>query len=74
VREIQRRAREVEIKQNGFWAFQLEFLATNDLDFNEILQHDKRIAAVTRESIRDAARKYLDRSRYVFGVLDPEKR
>ncbi|HVS31066.1 MAG TPA: insulinase family protein [Thermoanaerobaculia bacterium] len=73
VREMQRRAREVELKQNGFWAYQLEFLATNDLDFNEVLQHDKRIEAITRDSIQAAANRYLDRTRYVLGVLHPEK-
>ena len=74
VHEGRRREREVALKQNGFWIGQLEFIATNDLDFSEINRFDERIKAITRESIRDAARKYLDRSRYVIGVLKPEKK
>ena len=70
---MQRRQREVELKQNGFWARQVEYLSMNRLGFEEIGRHDQRIAAVTRDSMREAARKYLDESRYVLGVLDPEK-
>ena len=73
VHEMQRRQREVELKQNGFWAGQVEYLSMNRLGFEEIGRHDQRIAAVSRESMRDAARKYLDESRYVLGVLEPEK-
>jgi zinc protease len=73
VHEMQRREREVELKQNGFWASQLEYLSMNGLDFAEIGRYDQRIAAVTRDSMRAAARKYLDETRYVLGVLDPEK-
>jgi zinc protease len=73
VQEMQRRSREIAVKQNAFWTFHLEYLATNGLDFSEINRHDERIASVTRESMRDAARRYLDNSRYVIGVLKPEK-
>ena len=71
VHETQRRQRQTALKQNAFWAFQLEYLASNGLDFGEVLRHDQRISAVTRDSMREAARKYLDESRYVVGVLDP---
>ena len=74
VHEMQRRQREVALKQNNFWAGQLEYLATNDLEFAEIARYDQRVAAVTRESMRNAARRYLDETRYVIGVLDPEKK
>jgi zinc protease len=73
VREMRRRERQVALKQNGFWATQLEYLASNDIDFQDINRYEERIAAITRESVRDAARKYLDRSQYVLGVLRPEK-
>lgn len=73
VHEAQRRSHETALKENGFWVSQIEYLATNDLNFGEIAKYDQRVAAVTRDSIRDAARKYLDDKRYVIGVLDPEK-
>jgi zinc protease len=72
VREMQRRGRELELKQNGFWVAQLEYLASNKLDLREVLRHDGRIAGVTTEAMREAAKTYLDESRYVIGVLAPE--
>lgn len=74
VQEMRRRERQVAEKQNGFWIAQLEFVATNDLDFSEINRYEERIEAITRASVRDAARQYLDRTRYVLGVLKPEKK
>ncbi|HEX6177615.1 MAG TPA: insulinase family protein [Thermoanaerobaculia bacterium] len=71
VQEMRRRERQVAEKQNGFWMSQLEFIATNDLEFSEINRHEERIKAITRDSVREAARQYLDRSRYVLGVLKP---
>ncbi len=73
VREQERREREIALKENGFWAAQLEYLTWNGLDFGEIARQHQRIAAISRESVRDSARKYLDETQYVLGVLDPEK-
>lgn len=73
VREQERRERETALKENNFWASQLEYLTWNGLDFSEIARQDQRIAAMSRDSVRDAARKYLDETQYVLGVLDPEK-
>jgi zinc protease len=73
VQEARRRERQVAEKQNGFWMSQMEFIATNDLDFDEINRYEERIKAITRQSVQDAARRYLDKSRYVIGVLKPEK-
>ena len=72
VKESHRRSRETDVKRNGFWAFQLELMETNGLEFREILRDDERIESVTRDSVRDAARRFLDNSRYVIGVLNPE--
>ena len=72
VREIQRRELETNVKLNEHWAYWLEHLASNALPLEEMLREDKRTEAITRESLRDAARKYFDTSRYVIGVLKPE--
>jgi zinc protease len=72
VREIQRRELETQVKENAYWAGTLEYLASNDLPLEEALREEERIKAVTRTSLRDAARRYFDTSRYVIGVLKPE--
>ncbi|HEU4521307.1 MAG TPA: insulinase family protein, partial [Thermoanaerobaculia bacterium] len=74
VHEMRRRERQVAEKENGFWIGQLEFIATNDLEFSEINRYEERIKAITQTSVRDAARRYLDRTRYVLGILKPEKK
>lgn len=73
VREQQKRSREVELKQNGYWANEIDYLTRYGLDFGEVKREGERIDAITRDSIRDTARKYLDEKQYVLGVLDPEK-
>jgi zinc protease len=71
VREIQRRDREVQLERNGFWARTLLYYARNGLDPRDILEYEQKVEAVTAESVRDAARRYLDGSRYLLGVLYP---
>ena len=72
VREIQTRKRETDLERNGFWARQLAYQERNDLELTDILRYDELIEAVTRESVHEAVRHYLDTDRYVQGVLVPE--
>jgi len=72
VHEIQTRKRETDLESNSFWASQLEYHARYDLDLTDILRYDELIEAVTRESVHEAIRHYLDMDRYVQGVLVPE--
>ena len=74
VQEIQTRKRETDLERNGFWANQLEYQERNDLELTDILRYDELIEAVTRESVHDAVRRYLDTGRYVQGVLLPENK
>jgi hypothetical protein len=41
-------------------------------DPRAILDHDKLVASVTVDSIRQTAHKYLNLNQYVMGVLYPE--
>jgi zinc protease len=72
VREMQRRELETNVKRNAHWAYWLEHLASNQLPLEEMLREGERTEAITRESLREAARTYFDTSRYVIGVLKPE--
>jgi len=71
VKEIQRRTRETDLQENGFWLSALHSHQINQLPLTDILEFDDRMDAITVESLRDAARVYLDSARYVQGVLHP---
>ncbi len=72
VREAQTRQRETDLESNAFWAKTLEFYERNGLDLGDILRYDTLVAAVTQESMQEAARRYLSAARYIEGVLYPE--
>jgi len=73
VKEIQRRERETNLKQNTFWASALAGAYRLGRDPREILAFDRWVAALTPEAVRDAARAYLRRDRYIRVSLYPEK-
>ncbi|MCP4201329.1 MAG: insulinase family protein [bacterium] len=73
VREIQRRSRETALERNGFWLGALHLQQINDLPLTEILEYDRKIEAVTRDSVREAARRYFDSTSYILGVLNSEE-
>jgi zinc protease len=72
VREAQRRRHEVDLKENGYWLQSLQAIYDRDDDPLSLLEFDALVDALTVERLRDAARRYLDRERYVLGVLNPE--
>jgi zinc protease len=73
VREAQTRQRETDLERNGFWASTLEWHERNGLDLMEILRYEELVAAVTADSVHQAALLYLSPDRYVKGVLYPEE-
>ena len=74
VREMQRRADETELKQNGFWLNALAAAARYDHDPRLILRRSELRAKLSPTMLRDIARKYLNESRYVQVRLLPEQR
>lgn len=73
VREIQRRERETAIRENAFWLTALGSYYRRGDDPRLILEHEELIDAVSAETLRRAARTYLDWERRVVGVLLPEE-
>jgi zinc protease len=73
VREAQIRTRETNLERNGFWVGTLEWHERNGIDLTEILRYEDRVAAVTKKSVHEAAKRYFSPDRYVKGVLYPEK-
>jgi zinc protease len=72
VREQERRERELAERENRFWLDALEFHYGEGLDPRTISRHAELVEQVTPERMRDAARSYLPRDRYILGVLRPE--
>jgi zinc protease len=73
VKEQGHRTLEEGERTNGFWLGTLSRLATAPGgDLLEVTHFDERVTALTSEKIRDAAREYLRRDRYVKAILQPE--
>lgn len=71
VREAARRGRETALRENDFWLGQL--MSYDRMGWDLRMIDDAPLSAgLTAERIRDAARRYLDRSRYVQVTLLPE--
>ena len=73
VRETELREREVNLKQNGFWLSALQFCYDNLIDPGQILAYTDLIHALTPGLVQDAARTYLNTSRYARFILVPEQ-
>ena len=71
VRETQRRAKETDLRENGYWLTQLSSFESQGLDLNRIPRYDW-IESWTAEQVRQAAIRYLRGDRYAKFVLLPE--
>lgn len=72
VKEQQKRKLEVDIKQNPFWMTNLYDAYFNGNDPKLILQREKQINSLTSKMMQDAAKKYINTSKYIRVVLKPE--
>jgi zinc protease len=73
VKEMYLRQHETDLKQNGWWVGQLAAYAQHGEDPKLLLGYPARVRALTPETVRDAARRWLDRGRYVKVSLLPER-
>jgi zinc protease len=74
VREQQIRAQEVSLKENGWWIGNIAARLENGEDPRGLATWTQDyVEKLTSEQIRDAARKYLDMTRYARFVLLPER-
>jgi zinc protease len=72
VREIQRRERETNLEENGYWLGQLVSYDQLGLDFGEILTADRLIDRLDADVIRQVAEGCLRQDNYVLVTLYPE--
>ena len=76
VKEQMIRARETNLKENGFWAGMIYGSYMYDLDrTNEILLDDykKLVESITAKDIQKIAKKYINLKNYVVVTLEPEQ-
>ena len=71
--EILRRSLETGLEQNGYWLGQLLTYDRLKLPLADIPRERRFADALTPALIRDAARRYLDTTRYVQVTLRPER-
>lgn len=60
------------VRDNGYWKQRLEQAEMDGADPRDILGMEQRIEALTTAQVQAAARRFLDRERYVEMVLRPE--
>lgn len=72
VRETILRTRETQLRENGYWLGQLTAALRNGEDPRQFLDPSDLLALLTRERLRDAARRYLDERNLVRVTLLPE--
>ena len=72
VQEMQRRERETNLRENGYWLGQLVGYDQLDMDFRNIMTYEALIDALEPGLVRDAAQRYLRTDNYVQVTLLPE--
>ena len=74
VREIQRRKREVNLKENRFWLSNFRTSYANGENPEDILGFNKLVDNLSVGAMQAAAKKYFDTNNMVKVVLFPEKK
>jgi len=72
VKELERRDREVNLKENGWWMSLFRQTNANNEDPRIILKTNERIDHLNAKAIQSAAKKYFDMKNVVKVVLMPE--
>ncbi len=73
VKEAQRREREVSLKQNNYWMYQLLYADRLGTDPREILTYEALIDELDANTVREAALRYLPPANYVRVSLYPQQ-
>jgi zinc protease len=71
-KETSIRTRETSLRQNGWWLGQMVASRREGDSMTDRLALDPQLARLTPEVIREAARRYLDKTRFVRVTLLPE--
>ena len=72
VKEMRKREREVDLKENGFWVNFLEWADFHGIDLLLVHQYPQLVDTLTSAMVQAAAQQYFDMGNYVRVVLYPE--
>lgn len=64
--------RKDQLQENHFWLNQLETADMEDHEIDEVLKYEEKVAALSKEEIKEVADKYLDKD-YLLGILMSEE-
>ena len=73
VKEMQRRRKEVETKENDYWLKKLQSYYFYGMDLSQLNKDDEEIDKLNADDVLEAAKKYLNMKNYVSVILYPEK-
>ncbi|MDE2743908.1 MAG: insulinase family protein [Gemmatimonadota bacterium] len=73
VKEMRKRQRETDLKENSFWVGALETLDFNGVDPRLLIQYPALVDSLTVDVVQQSAQKYFNMDRYVRVVLYPEE-
>ena len=74
VKEGQLKAREKELKENNSWMNWVYTNYYNGLPMSEMAEYKDRVNSLTPELFKSIAKKYINKERFVKGVLLPENK
>ena len=74
VKEQRKRQAEVSIKTNRFWATNLQSSYFNGNNPDGINEWESRLNWITKETMQNAAKKYINTKSYIRAVLKPEEK
>jgi zinc protease len=72
VKETQRRSHETNLRENRYWLSQLVAAQRYGADPRNVLTYDELVTSLTRDDLREAARRYVRLDNYVQVTLVPE--
>jgi zinc protease len=73
VKELQRRERETNLKENGFWLRTLNYYYLYKIGLDEINKFPERIEQLKAEDVLNTAKKFFNENNYVKVELFPEQ-
>lgn len=72
VKETQRRERETDLEQNGFWLSTIRFYDSNGESLEQVLEFPQLVNSLSTDLIRTTASQYLNEERVARFILLPE--
>ncbi|MBN1295004.1 MAG: insulinase family protein [Candidatus Latescibacteria bacterium] len=73
VKEMHKRQRETDLRENSFWLSVLRFYYYHDENPTTLFEFDEKVENLSLDIIRETANKYFDMKNYVKVVLYPMK-